>query len=112
MRSATRQKTDRRGAFSKWWRKNHHKNSAHTWLAHSTRNTVFTYASPPEVFDHVQFLTKRYFKSEHKRLSQNSAWFLWKISHPLHFERTARIQTHAAFLQIQNDAYKINKKGN
>ena len=111
MRSVTTQKTDRRSAFARWWRKNHHRNKAHTWLAYNTRQVVFTHASPPEVFDHVQFISKRFFKSEHKTLSQNSAWFLWKISHPLHFERTARIATHAAFLQIQNEQYKLNKKG-
>ena len=70
------------------------------------------YAMPPESFSHVQSITKRFFNSDHKKLKQSDAWTLWRISHPLHFERVARLKTHAAFLEIQNEQFKTNRKEN
>ena len=112
MKSENKQRMERRNEFAAWWRKNRLHLKAHMWLAHHARNTIFSWAMHPNVFTHTQMITKRFFKSEYKRLGQSNAWYLYRITHPLHFERVARIKTHAAFLEAQVAAYKEVKLAN
>ena len=110
MSKTDNQKAKRRNNFARWWRKNRTRSKAHTWLAHYTRNVVYTYAMPPEQFTGVNLITKRFFNSEYKRLGQSSAWTLWKIAHPLETVRINRIQTTAAYLDAKTQELKTAKK--
>jgi len=110
MTSTKKQKQKRRQKFAGWWKRNHHHTSAHIWLSYHARNWAYTYALPPESFSEIQRVTKRFFKSEHKRLSQNHAWYLWKVTHPLLDDRIAQLAATAGHLSVQKAELKQLKK--
>lgn len=99
----------RKNNFARWWTKNHHRSKAHVWLAYHARTFGFAYALPPEAFNEVQKITKRFFASDHRRLNKKSAWFLWKITHPLSNERNQRMLATAEYLKIQKEEFKQAK---
>jgi hypothetical protein len=106
----TKATKQRRSKFAKWWKTNHHHQKGHTWLCYAARNTVYTYAMNPQTFKDVNYITKRYFKSDYKRLSQNHAWRLWKTVHPLMNRRVRMLEATAEHLSIQKAELKQTKK--
>ena len=79
-------------SFQNWWNKNHHRRKGHDWLCAHARRIAYAYFFPPELFDDIQYITKRYYNSEYKRLSHINAWMLWKFVHPLHNNRIKAIE--------------------
>mgnify|MGYP007073193790 CR=1 FL=1 len=90
--------TKRIKQFSKWWKNNKTNRKASRWLTKHAQRCVHDYCMPPDVFDKTKAITKRYNLSEYKRLTRSEAWFLWRITYPLHTERVQRILATGAFL--------------
>jgi len=93
-------------AFARWWNRNHHQRRAHDWLCAHSRRTAYAYYFPPEAFDEVMFITKRYYSSEYRRLHQVSAWSLWRLIHPLHNKRISAIERAADKFESQRTQLK------
>lgn len=77
----------RRTNFERWWKKNHHNKKPHFWLVKNARRISAAFPLPADQWDQLMGITKRFFLSEHKRLSQEDAFFLWRLSYPVTTER-------------------------
>ena len=84
--------------FHKWWRLNKTHRPSHHWLVRHTKRIMYLYSIAPEAWDVAKHITKRYELSDYKKLSRSNAWFLWRITHPLHNERIERLMASAVFL--------------
>jgi hypothetical protein len=104
------QHAKRQAAFQRWWAKNHSNKKAHTWLAHYVRTQVFAYLMAPEVHAQATFLTKRFFSSEHKKLSGKHAYQLWRIAHPTKTGRHQQLTLTAERLAKQKRSEQIQKQ--
>lgn len=95
----------RSAEFQRWWRSHRTPNSKGLlWLVHHAKRIAFGYNLPPYTWDQVQYITKRYLNSEHRRMSRRDAWTLWKVTHPLSNDRINRIRTTADYLfRAKND---------
>jgi hypothetical protein len=102
----------RRNNFRRWWRKNNKNQKAQDWLTYHSRRVAYGYHMRPGVFDLVQYITKRYFKSEYKRLTERNAWTLWKLIHPLHTERVERMTDTATHLIAAKEELESVKRAN
>ena len=103
MKSHIQQRQDN---FARWWRKNHHRRPAHTWLASHVKRVAFSYNFPPEVFDAMIFATKRFYNSEYRRLSKDEAWTMWRFTHPLYPDRVKVLMQTSEHLQGRIDELK------
>ena len=88
----------RQKEFVKWWGMNKTHRPSHKWLIKHTARVLHSYDLHPNNWDHAKKITKRYNLSEYKRLNRSDAWYLWRITHPLHSERVERILATGAFL--------------
>ena len=89
----------RKKQFGKWWYKNKNHKPAHKWLAHHARERARFWRFHPQTEDEINFITKRYFQSTHKRLSKADAWKLFRIVNPLPHQRLKQIQAEADYLK-------------
>lgn len=106
-------KAKRSAEFNRWWRCHNIANSKGLlWLVHHAKRIAFGYNLPPYTWDQVQYITKRYLNSEHRRMSRRDAWTLWKVTHPLCNDRIQRIQTTGDYLLSAKDNKntKLTKK--
>jgi len=94
----TPQQIKRIKRFNKWWSLNKTHRPSHHWLVKHTRRIVYDYNIAPDAWDRAKHISKRYALSEYKKLSRSDAWFLWRITHPLHSERIERLLATAVFL--------------
>jgi len=94
--------------FKRWWSKNHHFKPAHYWLIKHSKRCMHNYNIPPEQFDHVVAVMKRYNLSKYKRLSNLDAQFLWRLTHPTINERRERLLATAIF--FEEKSVSVNRK--
>ena len=97
----------RRRNFDKWWRFNHHRSNAHVWLTKHAKRVAYGYMLPPAHHEDVQYICKRFNKSQHRRLKCCDAWNLWKVVHPVHRDRNNTITRSAEKLMILKDEIKV-----
>lgn len=95
----TRQQIHRIQRFRKWWAMNKTHRPSHHWLVKHTKRIMHDYNIGPDAWDKAKQVTKRYALSEYKKLSRSDAWFLWRITHPLHNERIERLLATALFYE-------------
>ena len=100
--------TERLNNFRRWWKKNHHKQTAHKWLVKHSKRTMHNYNIAPEQFDHCRVVMKRWNLSEFKRLNHKDAQFLWRLIHPTMNVRRQRLLSSAAYFQAAAEG--INRK--
>ena len=84
----TKPKRSRKQRFKNWWNKKHHSTRAHKWLVKNARRVAFAYYLPPDLFEDVVYISKKFNNSEYKRLSQQDAWCLWRVCNPTVNQRT------------------------
>tara|TARA_B110000459_G_C16257110_1_gene336106 strand:- start:270 stop:602 length:333 start_codon:yes stop_codon:yes gene_type:complete len=92
--------------FNKWWKKSHHDTKSHYWLAKHSRRVSHNYHTPPEQYDHLCSIMKRYNLGEYKRFSKKDAEFLWRLIHPTMNHRREKLLSSALFFQEQAEAVK------
>ena len=102
----TPQQYNRIQTFRKWWSKNKSHRPSHLWLVKHTKRIMHDYNIGPDAWDTAKAIIERYNLSEYKKLSRSNAWFLWRITHPLHNERIERLMATAIFYQEIQDNYK------
>ena len=93
--------TERLNNFRRWWKKNHHKHTAHKWLVKHSKRTMHNYNIAPEQYDHCRVVMKRWNLSEYKRLNSRDAEFLWRLTHPTMNQRRERLLATALFFEQQ-----------
>lgn len=84
----------RRTQFNRWWKRNHNKSVAHTWLCHNTQNWCVVYQSAPEIQHQVAKICNRFFSSDYRKLSAPDAYRLWRWCHPGVQHRTAQLNNN------------------
>ena len=87
--------------FRKWWKINHHHKPGHHWLIKHSQRIMHNYNISPEQFDHTRTVMKRYNLSKYKRLSNEDAEFLWRLTHPTMNQRRERLLATAIFFEEQ-----------
>jgi len=92
---------ERSNNFNRWWAKNHHTKPAHYWLIKHSKRIMHNYNIAPEQFDYTIKIMKRYNLSEHKRLSCDDAYFLWRMTHPTINQRRERLLSTAMYFEEQ-----------
>lgn len=96
-------------AFRSWWKKNHSNKKGHHWLIKHSKRCCHNYHIAPEQFDHAKTVWKRYNHSEYKKLSNQDAAFLWRLTHPTMNERRERLLASAAFFAEIADHKQLSK---
>ena len=56
-------------------------------MVKNARRISAAFPLPADQWDQLMGLTKRFFLSEHKRLPETDAFFLWRLSYPVTSER-------------------------
>lgn len=106
----TKPKKSRKQRFNSWWRKNHHRQSAHKWLTLTSKRIAKAFFLPPDQFEDVVYICKRFAKSEYKRLNKQDAWCLWRVINPTVSQRTAALAQTAIMLDKQVERLKAEKQ--
>jgi len=113
MRDNTKQAARRERQYEKWWRKNHHNSRSHDWLCKHAKRIAFGYALHPDHFDDIQYITKRFYKSEFRRLKYADGWCLWKVVNPLgHVKITMLNETAVKLLNARAEMKEVKSEIN
>lgn len=105
----TPKKRSRRTRFASWWHRNHHKQQAHRWLTKNSSRIAKCFYLPPDLYEDVSYICKRFAKSEHKRLTQKDAWTLWRVCHPTVNQRTQSLAQTAIMVDTYKHRYEKMK---
>jgi hypothetical protein len=102
--------TKRKQKFERWWNGKRKHSPSHDWLCHHARNFAKLYYPHPDVIDEIMFITKRFYKSEFRKLNKTDAWRLWRITNPINIERFEAIKAAGEHLYEQRKLLEEERK--
>lgn len=104
-------KDNRKKTFAKWWKRNRRNSKAHDWIIHNAKRVAKTYLLHPQVFEEINFIATRFYKSEFRKLNEKDAWKLWRISNPNMDEKMLLLKRAAEFAETKMDELSEMRKG-